>query len=189
MHRTTGVAFVLALVLLILATPARGQDRPFPPEPTILAPIGLGAALGAAGAVAGGLIGFALDHTCDAGSSWLCIEPGGLAGIAVLGTVGASVGAHLGNRRRGSLGVVLLGSCAAWGAALILALPIRLVGPEAFVVWLLAAVPIVQFGATVAIERITGRRNEARHQARDVVSMFVAPDVRGGMWLGMRVQF
>jgi hypothetical protein len=179
-------AVAVTLASVVFAGSASGQDGSFPREPSILAPIVLGAGLGVAGAVAGGLIGFALDQTCET-KSW-CVDPGGLAGIAVMGTVGASVGAHLGNRRRGSLGYVLLGSCAAWGASLLLMVPVALVNPVAASVGLLF-VPLVQFAATVATERITGRRNEARHGGQDAVSLLVAPDRRGGMRVGVNIRF
>ena len=78
-------------------------------------------------------------------------------GGAIGGTTGLALGVHLGNRCRGNFLLGFLASAATWGAGIGIAAALY-DGDDftsAFVV--LLALPIVQTGVTVAVERATGR--------------------------------
>jgi hypothetical protein len=142
----------------------------------------LGAALGAAGFAAGGLVGFSLDLT-DCTNQDYCGFDGLFIGGAIAGTLGLAWGVHLGNDRRGSLPLDMLTAAAIWGVGM---------GGAALSGWeepytLIAAigVPIAQLFATVAVERVTGRsRSEQRS-----VSVYAAPNLQGGATLSASVRF
>lgn len=183
------------LLLLALAHPAVGQRRdagflPLPPPPP--PPAGeslqlsmpaasrgpgagstvLGATLGAAaGTLAGGLIGGAITgNDCDPGNPDACLGeaiPGLLVGAGIGYAVGAPVGAHLGNGRRGRLGRSLLVSSALFGVQ---AVTLALVGEEAStrlersaIPLVFLAIPAAQLVSAVVIERRTaGARDGAQ---------------------------
>ncbi|HJQ21054.1 MAG TPA: hypothetical protein VJ867_11955 [Gemmatimonadaceae bacterium] len=70
---------------------------------------------GALGAVAGGTLGLLIGSGCDSGGTDRCdVRDLSVVGIGILTgiTVGAPVGAHLADHRRGSLGHGLLASAA-----------------------------------------------------------------------------
>ncbi len=86
-----------------------------------MSPITAGALLGIWGVVVGAYAGLAIDDDCSGSDVW-CIPLGAALGAAALGTLGATIGAHLGNSRRGSFGRVLLISYATWGGGVAVAI-------------------------------------------------------------------
>jgi hypothetical protein len=125
-----------------------------------------GAVLGAgAGLVVGGLAGGALtSNDCEPGNPDQCLGealPGFIWGAGMGMTVGAPLGAHVGNGRRGSLGRSLLVSAALFAAEVLVLNQLvddgRTQHMEA-VRAIAIGVPILQAGASVWIEsRSDGR--------------------------------
>ncbi len=155
---------------LSLAPPAIAQDTP--PHPIARAEVGsrwgaygAAAGIGALGFVAGGLAASQVDQDCeDLG----CLEAP-FYGAALLGTIGVAVGAHLGNGRRGNLGLDLLTSAGIWGLG---------IGPiiasqsgDDLAVAMFLAVPIVQVLLTTEVERATGRARVRQSAERLSVSL------------------
>lgn len=168
---------LLTLLLVVSPQVSTAQTPEFPREPTIVAPIAVGGLLGLAGVVGGAYLGYEVDKTCD-NSSDFCLEPGFFLGAAVAGTFGASMGAHFGNRRRGNAGRVLLFSYLTWAAGVGAAFATGAVNNNLGYA-VLFALPAVQLGITVAVERSTGRANERRYRDNASVRAFVAPFRRG----------
>ena len=113
----------------------------------------LGGLLGAGGFAAGALIGSAASDECEHADA-LCIEAAAFFGAAGGGTFGMALGVHLGNRRQGNLALDFLTAAAVWGAGIFAAI---LADSDRADVAILIAIPIVQLGATVAVERAAGR--------------------------------
>lgn len=166
--RISGRRAVPAVVaLLILAAPALGAQRlspppaneGFPAEPNVSHPLLAGAGLGAAGFLAGALVGYSTVRSrCNQFPEDFCGLPESFYGAAIGGTFGMAVGVHLGNRRRGNLGVDFLTGAAIWavGIGVVAASDWDgVAGVAAFI-----AVPIAQLAATTAIERSIGRKHE-----------------------------
>ncbi len=143
----------------------RSQDQGSWTKP-VLAGIGLGAA----GFLAGGLIGGALSYDSDTEYSGLA---GAFIGSQIGGTLGMATGAHLGNHRRGNLALDFLTGAAIWGAGigLVVASQDATVGPAVFVV-----IPIAQILGTVAVERAVGQRRLRRGD----IAVAVVPTASGG---------
>lgn len=183
----------LGILLLLLAVDAvEGQRReakllPPPPPPVeqslhVSLPqasrgsgagfTALGAVVGAAaGTLAGGLIGGAItSRDCETGNPDACLgdaAPGLLVGAGLGYAVGAPVGAHLGNGRRGNLGRSLLVSSALFGVQ---AVAVTLIGDEVHTGLERSAIPVVfiavpaaQLVSAVLIERRTA---DAHSQAQ-----------------------
>lgn len=175
----------LSLIFLLLPThPAEGQRREVGfPAPSLNPPAeslrvylpqasrtpgveitALGAVLGAAaGTLAGGLLGGAItSRDCDPGNPDACLGeaiPGLLVGAGLGYAMGAPVGAHLANGRRGKLGSSLLVSSALFGVQ---AITVGLIGHHASTSLERSAVPVVfiaipaaQLISAVTIERRT----------------------------------
>ncbi len=180
------IALAVAVASVGFSVQGLGQTRDYPSEPSILSPILAGGVLGLVGVAGGAYIGYEVDTSCD-NTSDFCLEPGFFLGAALLGTAGASLGAHLGNRGRGSVGTVFVYSLLTWGAGIGGAAALsRVNDPAAYA--LLYALPAIQLGVTVAAERSLGRRNEARHRERTRVGVVVRP-ARGGLDLGVHLGF
>ena len=133
----------------------REQEQRQPPEPSLARPILFGALLGTVGWAAGTATALAtFDPPC---SDFGCGFKEFLLGGAIGGTTGLSLGVHLGNRRRGNFLLDFLASAATWGAGIGVAAAVYddTDFTSAFVV--LLALPIIQTGVTVAVERATGR--------------------------------
>jgi len=110
------------------------------------------------GAVAGHAIqGDCFDEYCGLEG----IFYGGAAG----GGMGLAVGAHLGNRRRGSFPLDVLTSGAVWGVGYALMSSFANDGDGAGVVLTAIMLPPTQLVATVLVERATGRSRAGRLQA------------------------
>jgi hypothetical protein len=151
----------ILLVLLLAgaaAKPLAAQGSELPTSRLVAGGIA-GTLLGAA---AGGAAGWALYQ---ASCSGYC-EIGGVAAVlaaAAGATVGAPTGVHLANRRRGNLGWSLLASAAvAAGTGALLYAISEAVDSDAAVnasyAVAAAAVPALQVGIAVRIERHTARR-------------------------------
>jgi hypothetical protein len=130
-------------------------------QPSIGRPIGGGLLGVVAGSVAGGFIGayWAGKESSESGNDELSVAMfvtlGFLAGVALGEPWGAACGVHIGNRRQGdplpSIAASVAVAAAGIGAAL------------AAEDWrILIAIPVVQIGAAVAIERSTARGGPRR---------------------------
>jgi len=181
---------VLRQILVAIAVPqilfsslqaqVAAEDREFPEEPSLTWPVLGGALLGLGGWVVGGVVGAAIGTPCDHD---FCELEGFIYGAAVGGTVGLALGTHLGNRRRGNFALDVLTGGAVWFASLgaYHALGGDLGEKDAAAVWVLE--PIVQFVATVAVDRAVGRAREKRRRAQ----LLVIPSLDGfsvGLSLG-----
>ena len=134
------------------------------PEPGIGSPLLAAAGLGLLGWGVGALTGGAIQggscsfvESCDLGG----IFYGGAAG----GGLGLAVGAHLGNRRRGSFVLDLLASGAVWGAGYAAFSSFEDKGDYDSAVLTLLVLPPTQLLATVLVERLTGQARARRVQA------------------------
>ena len=181
------LTFGIALAVLICSN-AASQDTAFPPEPPTMSPITAGALLGIWGVAMGAYAGLAINDDCSGSDVW-CIPLGAALGAAALGTLGATIGAHLGNSRRGSFGRVLLISYATWGGGVAVAILAAHGGSGALALAAFALLPPVQLGVTVATERSTGRANERRHGERPRLGLFVSPALSGRTALGLQLGF
>ncbi len=145
-------------------------------ERSIGGAIGAGVGLGLLGWLAGAMVGVGIGsvidcHMCElVGLAW-----GGLVGE----TTGLALGVHLGNGRRGNFALDWLTAAAASVAG------IGLVAAADGVVLAAVATPILQLGATVAVERATGRSRARRREAR----LFVVPQRDGRFALAASVSF
>ncbi len=115
-----------------------------------------GALLGLGGFVAGWIVGGRIGERCDHAED-LCIEDEEVYGAAAGGTLGLVTGVHLGNRRRGSFVADLLAASAVWVAGMVTANLLSESQNDDATLAVLIAIPIVQFGTTVAVERSTAR--------------------------------
>lgn len=138
-------------------------SAPIPPEPGIHSPMLVGAGLGVLGWGIGALAGAAIESESTSGDC--CPWQGVLYGGAAGGGLGLAVGAHIGNRRRGSFLLDLLTSGAVWGAGFLMMRSFA--ANEDYNGMALTAVvlPPVQFVATVLVERASGRSRARRSQA------------------------
>ena len=118
-------------------------------------PIVGGMLLGGVGFIAGALVGAAIQN--EPGCTEFCNLEGAFYGAAAGGTSGMALGVHLGNRRRGNLGLDFLTAAGVWGAGFTLFLPLANADNNEAALAVLIALPVVQLGATVAVERATGR--------------------------------
>lgn len=120
-------------------------------------PILMSAGLGAAGFLVGGLAGGLAASDCYGDQ---CVYGGVIAG-GVLGlAVGASTGAHLGNRRRGSLAIDVLASVGGAAAGVGLSSLLFEDNGNAF----LLAIPVLQVAAAVTAERmVSAKRRKGVH--------------------------
>lgn len=135
--------------------PAGHQTEPAPGDRgSVGRAIGFGVLFGAAGFVAGALIGDAASDECDF-SSDLCIAEAAFYGAAGGGTLGMAAGVHLGNHRQGNVLLDFLVAGAVWGTGIAIAFG---TDDDTTQLVTLIAIPVVQLGATVAVERATGRR-------------------------------
>jgi len=130
-----------------------------------------GAAIRARVAAAGlGLLGWGVGAVAGHAIQGDCFEEYcGLEGIfyggAAGGGMGLAVGAHLGNRRRGSFPLDVLTSGAVWGVGYALMSSFANDGDGAGVVLTAIMLPPTQLVATVLVERATGRSRAGRLQA------------------------
>ena len=116
---------------------------------SILKPIWGGILGGAVGFFGGGMLGVASAENCsDCGFGSIGRF---LLGASIGEALVLPLGVHYGNKRRGKLGFVFLTSLAMAGGGLMIM--DRLNADES---WFLL-VPVLQIGATVAVERITAR--------------------------------
>ena len=132
--------------LVGLATP-----QPAAARASVGRAIGFGLLLGAAGFVGGALIGDAASDECDNAVD-ICIAQAAFYGAAGGGTLGMAVGVHLGNRRRGNVLLDFLAAAAVWGTGIAVAAGSDDENLQAAV---LIAIPVVQLGTTVLVERAT----------------------------------
>lgn len=124
------------------------------PEGSVGRAVGFGLLLGVAGFAGGALIGSAASDEC-LNADDICIPQAAFFGAAGGGTLGMAAGVHLGNRRRGKFLLDFLVAAAVWGTGIAIAAGSEDQDLRAAV---LIAIPIVQLGTTVAVERSTGRR-------------------------------
>src|SRR6266571_5161210 len=117
-------------------------------EPSMVSPL-----LAAAGL---GIQGDCFEEYCELEGAFY----GGAAG----GGMGLAVGAHLGNRRRGSFPLDVLTSGAVWGVGYALMSSFADDGDGAGVVITAIALPPTQLLATVLVERAIGRSRAGRSQ-------------------------
>ena len=179
-----------AVLAALLCSNAASQEPAFPLEPPIMSPILAGAGLGVLGFTAGAASGWALDDTsCEGSGEYICVPWGAFFGAVALGSFGASVGAHRGNRRRGSLGRVLLISYATWAAGMGVVFLAGDGSANELAAGTLILLPFLQFAATVSSERITGRANDRRSRAQSRVGLFVSPTMSGRTALGLKLTF
>jgi hypothetical protein len=180
-----GFAMLLGYLLLIPYGGIRAQDlnhtHDFPEEPTLTWPVLGGALAGLGGWVAGGVIGASIGTNCDHD---FCELEGFIYGAAAGGTLGLALGTHVGNRRRGNLALNVLTGGAVWFASLgaYHALGGDLGEVDAAAVWVVE--PLVQFIATVVVERVVGRAREEQHVPR----LSVIPR-RDGVAVGLSLSF
>jgi hypothetical protein len=178
-HRTTSilprslVALTLSMGLSGTLATAPLQSQEIPPEPAVIAPVLSGLGLGAVGFFGGALVGAGLSEGCD---GYYC-ELGSAALAALIGeSVGMGIGVHLGNRRRGSLGLdILTAAGSATGALIVL----NAVEDDEGDLLLLALV--LQTTATVTVERTTGRNRERR------AALSVVPTREGAIRIGVEI--
>jgi hypothetical protein len=160
MRRMNLMCLCPLLVGLLSAGPIAAQQR----GPTFGSVAG--AVLGAgAGLVAGGLTGGAItSNDCEPGNPDQCLGeamPGFVWGAGAGMTVGAPLGAHVGNGRRGALGRSLLASAAIFAAEVLLLSQLvedgRTEHMEAVRAIAITA-PLLQIGTSVWIEARTDGR-------------------------------
>ncbi|NIR45444.1 MAG: hypothetical protein GWN99_13640 [Gemmatimonadetes bacterium] len=120
---------------------------------SVFRPLLFGALFGAGGFLAGALVGDAVDDECDNSTDY-CIPTGVVLGAATGGTFGLALGVHVGNRSRGNMALDSLAAAAVWGLGITVAIVSDDDTARAIT---LAAIPIVQLGVTVGVERASGR--------------------------------
>lgn len=133
------------------------------PEPGIHSPLLAAAGLGLLGWGIGAVSGYALQGGDNYGDC--CPVEGLIYGGAAGGGIGLAVGAHLGNRRRGSLPLDLLTSGAVWGAGFLLLRSFANNSDYTGMALTAIILPPTQFVATVLVERASGRSRAGRTQA------------------------
>lgn len=175
-HVTAGVT----ALLLGSATTTQAQQPVDQPEPsTVPASVGAAIGLGAAGLLVGGLVGLGIASNCQ-GS--YCQIPPILLGAEAGGAFGVALGAHLGNRGRGSLGLDCLVSAGVWGVGIVtLALSGGWEPPGTTIV--AVAIPIAQVAATVLTEQLVG------HARARQSTVSIVPDRHGGGALVLNLSF
>ena len=132
------------------------------PEPGIHSPLLAAAGLGLLGWGVGALTGYAVKGDCfEEFCGFEEIFYGGAAG----GGLGVAVGAHLGNRRRGSVALDVLTSGAVWGLGYAVMRSFADKSDEAGMVLTAIVLPPTQLVATVLVERAIGRSRAGRPQA------------------------
>ncbi|PYP22331.1 MAG: hypothetical protein DMD55_19535 [Gemmatimonadetes bacterium] len=131
-------------------------------EPNIGSPLLAAAGLGLLGWGVGAVAGHAIQGDCF---EEYCGLEGIFYGGAAGGGMGLAVGAHLGNRRRGSFPLDVLTSGAVWGVGYALMSSFANDGDGAGVVLTAIMLPPTQLVATVLVERATGRSRAGRLQA------------------------
>ncbi len=130
-------------------------------EPSMVSPLLAAAGLGLLGWGVGALAGHAIQGDCF---EEYCELEGAFYGGAAGGGMGLAVGAHLGNRRRGSFPLDVLTSGAVWGVGYALMSSFADDGDGAGVVITAIALPPTQLLATVLVERAIGRSRAGRSQ-------------------------
>jgi hypothetical protein len=129
------------------------------PERSALRSVLFGTIAGVAGFALGARLGDVTSDVCDHATE-ICIEPGAFLGAAGGGTLGIALGSHWGNDGRGDLGKDFLVAAGIWAMGIALAFGTAATSDEA-TVGILVAIPIVQIGTTVAVERAAGRKRTA----------------------------
>lgn len=119
---------------------------------SVIRALGFGLLLGGAGFVAGALVGDAASRECDNADD-ICIPQAAFYGAAGGGTLGMATGVHLGNRREGKFLLDLLAATAVWSTGIAVAAGSD---DETLQAAVLIAIPVVQLGTTVLVERSTG---------------------------------
>ena len=162
--RISLVALLFSFLPLGAQTPG-GDERP--ETGSRWAAYALAAALGATGFVAGGFAAASASAANDDCEDLSCLEAA-FYGAAALGTIGVSIGAHLGNGRRGSLPLDLAVAAGVWLAGIG---PVIVSGdgdgPYALAAFVL--VPVAQVLLTTEVERSRGRvRARSRRAAVSV---------------------
>ena len=132
------------------------------PEPGIHSPLLAAAGLGLLGWGVGALTGYAVQHDCF---GEFCGFEGIFYGGAAGGGLGVAVGAHLGNRRRGSFALDVLTSGAVWGLGYAVMHSFANNSDDAGLVLTAIVLPPTQLVATVLVERARGRSRAGRPQA------------------------
>ena len=152
----------------------------FPTQGSRWASYGLATGIGAAGFVAGFLAAAdAVGGDCE---ELDCLEAG-FYGAAALGTFGVALGSHLGNRRRGNLGLDFAVAAGIWGLGIG---PLLLAGNSGNgAAVLLVAVPIAQVIVATALDRSVGRKKERKRNGH--VGLSVLPTTDGGIALLGRI--
>ncbi len=138
---------------------AAGRAQAVAPEPRFSSPLLAAAGLGLLGWGVGALAGYAIERDC---SGEFCGLEGIFYGGAAGGGLGLAVGAHLGNRRRGSIALDLLTSGAVWGVGYGLMHSFADSGDDAGVLLTAIVLPPTQLLATVVVERASGRSRANR---------------------------
>lgn len=123
-------------------------------EPSFFSPLLAGAGLGVLGCGLGTVTGYAIDTHGTGG--------GVLYGCAIGGGLGFAVGAHLGNRRRGSFPLDLLTSGAVWGAGYALLSHFNNTDDLGGILLTAIVLPPTQLLATVVVERVSGHSRAGR---------------------------
>ena len=144
------VALAAALLLGARSVAAQG----IPPEPSAFNPAAEGFALGTAGFFGGVWIGAEINRNC---TGEFCELGGAAIGGMVGETLGLAIGAHLGNRHRGNIGLDLLTSAGVAAGGIAIA-----VGNDNNAGGILLVTAVVQLAATVVVERGVGRAGERR---------------------------
>ncbi|MEN8144183.1 MAG: hypothetical protein ABFS14_04455 [Gemmatimonadota bacterium] len=176
-----GWALGLTLCFLIptaAAAQAVSVERgAFPEQGNLWASYGLATGIGAAGFVAGFIA--AADASGGDCEDLSCLEAGFYGG-ALLGTFGVALGAHLGNRRRGNLGLDFATAAGIWGLGIGPLLLGGDTGGDGAAI-LFVAVPIAQVLVTAAVDRSVGRKREREHNGS--LGLSVLPTTDGGIAL------
>jgi hypothetical protein len=133
------------------------------PEPGIHSPLLAAAGLGLLGWGIGAATGIAIEGDSHYGDC--CPIEGIIYGGAAGGGLGLAVGAHLGNRRRGSFLLDLLTSGAVWGAGYGVMRAFSDNENSAGMTLTAIVLPPTQYVATVLVERASGRSRARRTQA------------------------
>jgi hypothetical protein len=131
-------------------------------EPGFQSPLLAAAGLGLVGWGIGALAGHAIQGDCV---EEFCEFEGIFYGGAAGGGLGLAVGAHLGNRRRGSFPLDFLASGAMWGVGYALMRSFADKGDDSGVTLTAIVLPPAQLLATVLVERASGRSRGGRAQA------------------------
>jgi hypothetical protein len=123
--------------------------------------------LGTAAAFVGGLVGGAFSEGCD---GFLCELEGVAIGFLVATPLGTAAGAHLGNGRRGNLGLDILAAAAGLGIAAV----IWSADDWGLGVFIAGAVPAIGFP-------VFAERRSARQKARGRVQAVTLAPTRDGL--------